>query len=326
MKKHMLSKILALALFIGAFALSAGCNAQGEPGAVLNTVTPRPTPDTPQSIITPGPLPSPRPTVPPGHASVRIPVILYHGVMPDDRPGTGPASYYWVWRNNSVIMTERRFREHMQYLYDNDFNTVTAAQFEAWFFDNAPLPPNPVMLHFDDGYESDYLFAAPIMQEFGFTAINFIHTQPDRGPNHQRLTLTSFGHISRDQINRLRVSAGGAFEFASHSHAMHNGPHTIQGLTQAQVQADFRTSLAMVPMCLENWYAFTYGSFTQAAITGLRTEGVTIGWSTMTGYTYQADAYTLDQHIILPRFSIMSGDYHSGYGMTAFSAMVRGYR
>jgi len=232
-----------------------------------------------------------------------------------------PEPYYsQFWANNAMVMYEGSFRAHMQYLYENNFTTITAAQFEAWYFDNEPLPANPVMLHFDDGYLDNYFFVAPILRNFGFTAVNFIATNLIANPCH----LPEFRDVrfmSREQMNRSRD----VFEFASHSHDLHwawnnNGRPPIFDIDTLQFEVDFIRSQMEFDMCLPQWYAFPYGAFTIDTLTALHNNDVLISWGIRTGYTNQQD-----HALALPRFAILAGHNRSGYSLAAFSRIVRGY-
>jgi peptidoglycan/xylan/chitin deacetylase (PgdA/CDA1 family) len=64
------------------------------------------------------------------------------------------------------------------------YTTITMAQFLEALYDGRDLPEKPVVITFDDGHESVYLNAFPIMQEYGFTGVfyivaNRIHGAPE---------------------------------------------------------------------------------------------------------------------------------------------------
>jgi len=242
----------------------------------------------------------------------RLPVLLYHSVMPEPY-------YSQFWADNYMVVYEGSFRTHMKYLYENNFTTITAAQFEAWYFDNEPLPANSVMLHFDDGYLDNYFFVAPILREFGFTAVNFIPTNLI-APSCLLPEFSETRYMSREQMNRSRD----VFEFASHSHDLHwawRNDHRppIFDIGVLQVEADFNRSQMEFDMCLPQWYAFPYGAYTGEALAALRASGVTISWGTRIGYTRRHD-----HALTLPRFAIIAGRNRSGYSITTFSRIVRG--
>ncbi len=67
-----------------------------------------------------------------------------------------------------------QFRRHLE-LLRRHCSPVTVADVTA-ALDGAPLPPNPVLVTFDDGYTSSLLTAAPILREFDMSAVFFIAT------------------------------------------------------------------------------------------------------------------------------------------------------
>lgn len=95
-----------------------------------------------------------------------LPVLTYHRV---GRPYPGdplPPDSYDAW-------TEQ-FDEQLRYLAGH-FTFVTSTDVVA-YLDGAPLPPNPVMLSFDDGYAECRRVALPLLQRHGGKATFFIAT------------------------------------------------------------------------------------------------------------------------------------------------------
>jgi peptidoglycan/xylan/chitin deacetylase (PgdA/CDA1 family) len=83
-------------------------------------------------------------------------VIVYHKISNDFEYGL-------------TTVRIQKFREQMQYLYDNNYETVTVSAYQ----NNIPASKNPIIICFDDAYESVYTNAYPILKSFGFTAILF---------------------------------------------------------------------------------------------------------------------------------------------------------
>lgn len=91
--------------------------------------------------------------------SARVPVVLYH-----------------AHHDGAFGFSEPMFREHMEFLKDNDYTPITLDQLLDWReFDN-PLPLRPIVLTFDDNYTGMKTVVAPIMREMEFVGINFAHT------------------------------------------------------------------------------------------------------------------------------------------------------
>lgn len=129
------------------------------PAAPTATVSyPSPTPDN-----RPGPTPNGM------KRHVRVPILMYHyvSVPPED------ADNYRV----GLSVTPGEFRRQMQYMADNGYHPVALDEVIYALAQGQPLPENPVVISFDDGYADMYTNAFPILQEFGFTATFFVVTE-----------------------------------------------------------------------------------------------------------------------------------------------------
>jgi peptidoglycan/xylan/chitin deacetylase (PgdA/CDA1 family) len=99
---------------------------------------------------------------------VEVPILMYHyiSVPPED------ADIYRL----DLSVTPENFRAQMQYLADNGYSVISLYDLNLALRWGTPLPPNPVVLTFDDGYVDVYENAFPILQEFGFTGTFFVIT------------------------------------------------------------------------------------------------------------------------------------------------------
>jgi peptidoglycan/xylan/chitin deacetylase (PgdA/CDA1 family) len=99
---------------------------------------------------------------------IHVPILMYHYVSPLPQD----ADEYRV----DLTVTPGAFRAHIQYLYDEGYETISLRQlYDALTFGEA-LPARPVVLTFDDGYIDHYEHAFPILQEYDFTGTFFIIT------------------------------------------------------------------------------------------------------------------------------------------------------
>ncbi len=78
-------------------------------------------------------------------------------------------------RNDSVSVDPERFKEQMSAIQAAGFNTITDYELADHLENNSPLPDNPILITFDDGYKSTYTEAFPVLKELGMKAtINVI--------------------------------------------------------------------------------------------------------------------------------------------------------
>ncbi len=124
----------------------------------------------PLTTPTPPPTPSPTPTYPPPPEEVHVPILMYHYIseLPPDAD---------VYRRDLTVPPER-FEEHLRYLQDAGYQTVTLMDLYEALELGKPLPPKPIVLTFDDGYKDALTEALPLLQAYGFVGEFFVLATP----------------------------------------------------------------------------------------------------------------------------------------------------
>lgn len=96
-----------------------------------------------------------------------IRTLCYHGVI---------AKRLQIWDHGFyTTVSEEEFREQLDWV-GRHFQVVSCTQVRAHYLEGAPLPVNPVLITFDDGYWNNLAMAAPILREYGFPAVFFLST------------------------------------------------------------------------------------------------------------------------------------------------------
>lgn len=132
----------------------------------------------------------------------QVAVLMYHHLSEKPMP-----QFPWV-------LSVDQFEEQMQLLQQEGFHVITMEQYRDFMLNNGTVPDNAVLLTFDDGYESFYTLAFPILQKYDYTAVNFVivstidHPDPNSVPK-----------LNWEQM-RLMKSAG--MEFYSHTYDLHH--------------------------------------------------------------------------------------------------------
>jgi peptidoglycan/xylan/chitin deacetylase (PgdA/CDA1 family) len=96
-----------------------------------------------------------------------IPVLIYHALEDESHPAgaSEPGEQLYV-------LSVNNFRKQMEYLQQGGYRTFLLeelARLDTW-------PEKSVVLTFDDGHESNFLLALPILQKYGYKADFFITT------------------------------------------------------------------------------------------------------------------------------------------------------
>lgn len=123
--------------------------------------------------IPPSETPLPTVTLPPtltpepqwtwqGPGDIVVPILLYHHIGSSLQEET----VYYV--------SPQAFDQQMNLLYQWGYKTISVELLAKAIKQGAQLPPKPIILTFDDGSESTFTTALPIMQRYGFTGASYI--------------------------------------------------------------------------------------------------------------------------------------------------------
>jgi|GEM_PF-1061092 len=138
-----------------------------------------------------------------------IPILMYHHVAECE-------TY------NTMTVSPQRFEADMIFLRDNGFTSLLPADLEAITRGEMPMPARPVMITFDDGYESNYLSAFPILKATQMKAAVSLITQLVRTEDGKG----SGWALSWKQCQEMYDS--GLVDFGSHSWSLHNNENSLQ--------------------------------------------------------------------------------------------------
>lgn len=202
LKKHRLKSFF----FVMICLLNPGCNTiifSASPTPIpTETITPSlisatldiPT-DTPVPTLTSTETPTPTPEWVFQSDTITCPILLYHRITNPPLPNSSDARYY---------TPTDAFTWQMQALKDWGYTSIPISLLVTAITKGAFLPPRPVVISFDDGYETVFENAYPIMKELGFTGVMYIVGE----------YIGAQGYMS---IENLVVMSENGWEIGSHS-------------------------------------------------------------------------------------------------------------
>ncbi len=177
------------------------------------TITPLPSPtetatvfptSSPTITFTPPPSETPLPTltstptltlepqwVLQGPGDIVVPILLYHHIG------------FSFKEDNVYYVSPEAFDGQMNLLYQWGYKTISVETLARAIEQGAELPPRPIILTFDDGSESIYTTALPIMQRYGFSGTSYLV--------YNYLGITH--HMDVEQIRALHAAG---WEIGSH--------------------------------------------------------------------------------------------------------------
>jgi peptidoglycan/xylan/chitin deacetylase (PgdA/CDA1 family) len=108
--------------------------------------------------------------------------------------------YHYTSEKNETYMSvpKEKFREQMKYLKENGYTVIGLDELYSSYNEGISIPDNAVIITFDDGYANNYLYAYPILKEFGFKATIFMITSKINEP--QYLTERQLKELDKNGI------------------------------------------------------------------------------------------------------------------------------
>jgi peptidoglycan/xylan/chitin deacetylase (PgdA/CDA1 family) len=168
-------------------------------------------------------------------------------------------TYHSLDSSGSVISTSpEKFSRQMKYLHDASFQVLTLRDVATRIREKQELPAKRVAITFDDGLQSVYDVAFPILKNYGFPATVFLVTSfcgKDNRWNGQPDNIPRFNLLNWDQITRMREDQ---IEFGVHT-ATHPD---LTKLTAAQISEEIVGAREMVQQQTgerEIAFAYPYG-------------------------------------------------------------------
>ncbi len=206
-----------------------------------------------------------------GGEHIELPVLMYHH-MTDTKAA----------EEKYVVSTET-FEADLAYLKSEGYESVTLRQLLAWYAGEGELPAKPVLITFDDGYESTLMYGGPLLERYGFTAvvavIGSVADQYSELPDHN----LKYSHLSWEAVREM--SEGDTFEIQCHSHDLHRlderrgcAPKKWEQewAYRAVLQRDLQTFLERCGQhdvnCIMS-IAFPFGSYTRLTVEAVREIG-----------------------------------------------------
>lgn len=112
----------------------------------------------------------PVPTVNLENLEAKVPVLIYHHI----RQATENDSQ----NSRQFIVSPEIFEQQIEYLADNDFQTISFKNLADYFDGKFSLPAKPVIISFDDGLINQYQNAFPVLQKYNLNATFFLFSNP----------------------------------------------------------------------------------------------------------------------------------------------------
>lgn len=203
--------------------------------------------------------------------TVRVPILMYHhvGMLPPNADAV----------RISLTISPELFEAQMKFIADQGFTPIRILDLVNHLQNGAPLPPKPIILTFDDGYEDNYINVFPTLKDYGFPGTFFIISgRPDSNAED---------YLTWEQIHEM---ADNGMEIGNHS-LTHR--YNLGATFPATQRAEIIESHKRFVQELSNWspiFSYPSGSYNAYTLTLLRELGYVAAVTTRQGTLQATDA------------------------------------
>lgn len=252
-----MARLVAMSLLLlGALLAGAGCGSSSPPPTRTTRTQPKQPPSRRAVHVAPYRKP--------------VPVLMYHEVRvpPPGAPNPG------------LFVSEKTFDAQAAWLARNGYRGITMAQLRQGWAGRRLMPRRPVVLTFDDGYDSVYRNVVPVLRRMHWPGVLYLALGNTRNPDG----------VTRGQVERM-VRADG-WEL---------GSHTINHLDLTTLApAQLREETAGARDLIRRWFhqtprdfCYPSGRFDAKAIAAVRRAGYLSATTTMPGLAVPSQRYEL---------------------------------
>lgn len=141
-----------------------------------------------------------------------VPILMYHDIRTSNL--------------GKYAISEEEFESDLKYLKENDYTTITMTELINYVYYNEPLPENPIILSFDDGFLGTYTYAFPLLKQYQMQIILSI-----TGINIDKQDIDStYSYLSWQQINEMADTEYA--EVQNHTYNLHTSSNERIGCMQ----------------------------------------------------------------------------------------------
>lgn len=222
-----------------------------------------------------------------------IPVLAYHHFL---EKGENK-----LFRKSSTTITPEVFNQQMGYLHQQHFTSITTGDLTSYLNGKLILPEKTVVITFDDGLQSVYRYAYPILKKYNLKATEFMITgrisMTPRIWNPNKLAALSYPEMAKMRD---------VFEFNSHTNNLHilskKKKSALVTMPYNFVKADIALSQKIVHA---HSFAYPFGQYNNKVIQILKELGFKSAFTTTPGYAKMGDNPLLIPRVVVtPKISL----------------------
>ena len=191
---------------------------------------------------------------------VELPILMYHHLSENNS------------KLNKYTISPSEFKSDLEFIQKNGYTTISINDLVN-FTNGQNLPEKPIMITFDDGYQSVYKYAYPMLKERNMKAVaNVIGKYAEMYSNINDENV-SYAHINFEHLSEMVNSS--LIEVGNHTYDMHTG-NGIKNASDTKLKEDisqaqnlFVCNLHYTPKA----FAYPFGKISKQALPILKEMG-----------------------------------------------------
>lgn len=192
-------------------------------------------------------------------------------------------------QRDNMVMDIEKFEEQLKYLQEHHYKTLSLDEFYCYHEGICKIPRKSVLITMDDGYQSNYDLALPLLKRYNMKATIFYLGINNAGENPNYMDLATIENIKQKYKN---------IDLASHSYNLH---------TKGAIDKDYEELLEDITkeqeMVDSKYYAYPFGEYNECMIKALKEKGYKMAFTFGPGREHRK-ATKADDAYKIPRLNI----------------------
>lgn len=221
----------------------------------------------------------------PKEDGISLPIIMYHSILKDTS------------RSNKYTITPSTLESDLEYIYNHGYITITMNDLISYVYEGTPLPENPIMITFDDGYYNNLGYAVPLLKKYNMKAVvSIVGKYTDTYTTSDEANL-NYSYLRWKDIKELIDS--GVIEFQNHTYNLHSNTSGRIGCSKKsfesletyeriltndiqKLQQEFEQNVGYTPTT----FTYPFGSISKASFPVIKKLGFKASLSCASGINY----------------------------------------
>lgn len=236
--------------------------------------------------------------------------LMYHEIRESNVLSSGQASPIDVRQDyednlpSPLFVTLENFTTQMEYLYENNYHTLSLEEIANYYYKGAELHEKSVLLTFDDCYQSIYHYAYPILKKYKFNATAFVVTG---WLNSEEKPFMPEKSVCLTEKNLEEMKD--VFEYANHTYKFHTRKSPTLGILMEASDEDFLEDLILCNessiLSAKNVFAYPFGLYCERNVELLRNNGFNLAFTSKNGKNDKNTDPLLLRRNVIPYFMDM---------------------